>query len=70
MGCDISKQSYGIVDAGRGAFVSVLRSFNRKDVLDLNPRSFATKLRRFMKPQCCFTYSVDGIAQDLDSFAQ
>ena len=70
MRCDISKKESSIVGAGRGVFVSALRSFDDKALATLNPRSFATKLRQYGRPQCRFSYSVVTVAQELERIDQ
>ena len=64
--CDISKQPCGILHVKRSAFLSALRSFVGKDAAGLNPHSFTVQLRKVAKPQCCLTYSVGEIAQELE----
>jgi hypothetical protein len=49
MGCDMSEKESGVFDAGRGAFMNALRSFDREDYGELNPCSFATKVRGFVR---------------------
>ena len=70
MGCDISEKESGVADAGRGAFINTLRSFDDDDSGELNPRSFATKVREFARPQCRLSYSVGSITRELERVAR
>ena len=70
MGCDISEKESGVADAGRGAFINALTSFDDDDSGELNPRSFATKVREFARPQCRISYSVGSITRELERVAR
>ena len=70
MGCNRSKKDSGIIDTGRWAFIKALQHFNELDTDRLNPRSFAAKLREFLRPACRLTYSVKSIADELDRVAR
>ena len=50
MGCDVSEKESGVVDAGRGAFINALGSFDKEYPDKLNPHSFAPKVLTFVCP--------------------
>ena len=72
MSCNISTKDSRIVDAERWTFITVLRSFDELGLgtnwLDL--RSFAAKLRKFLRPTLCLSYSVKSILDELGRVAR